>query len=188
LSLAKGVKGICKVLQFADDMAIYTTDTSPEEALPKLGNTARELSDSGLQLARERCKLCIFKNKRSRIEKGWAININNKKITSEKVVKFLGLYFETDLKCNNKVEAIRQKYIKPMTIISYIRTTWMGADPTILLRLYTALIRSRIEYRGFLFHSPTKGQMDLLESIQCEAIRLAFGYMRTRKNVMLAEA
>jgi hypothetical protein len=30
--------------------------------------------------------------------------------------------------------------------------------------------------------------MDLLGSIQCKAIRLAFGYVRTRKNVMLAEA
>jgi hypothetical protein len=35
VSLDKSVKGICKVLQFADDMAMYTTDASPE-ALPKL--------------------------------------------------------------------------------------------------------------------------------------------------------
>jgi hypothetical protein len=65
----------------------------------------------------------------------------------------------------------------------------MGADPTILLQLYTALIRSRIEYGDFLFHSLTKGQMDVLERIQCNAIRLALGYVRTTsKNVMLAEA
>jgi hypothetical protein len=38
VSLDKSVKGICKVLQFADDMAIYTTDTSPQEVLPELEN------------------------------------------------------------------------------------------------------------------------------------------------------
>jgi hypothetical protein len=38
VSLDKTVKGICKVLQFADNVAIYTTDTSPEEVLPKLEN------------------------------------------------------------------------------------------------------------------------------------------------------
>jgi hypothetical protein len=65
----------------------------------------------------------------------------------------------------------------------------MGADPVILLRLYTTLIRSLIEYGGFLFHSLKKGWMDLLEKIQYKAIRLAFGYMRTTpNNVMLAEA
>jgi hypothetical protein len=110
-------------------------------------------------------------------------------ITSEKVVKFLGLYFEADLKWKHQVETVRQRCIKPMTIISYIQTAWMGADPTILLRLYTALIRSRIEYGGFLFHSLTKGEMDMLEKIQCNAIRLALGYIRTTPiNVMLAEA
>jgi hypothetical protein len=112
-------------------------------------NSARELSryliDSGLQLPLGKCKLCIFKSRRSRIEKEWAININGKS-TSEKVVKFLGLYFEADLKWNHQVVAIRQKCIKPMAIISYIRTTQMGADPVMLLRLYTALIRSCIEY------------------------------------------
>jgi hypothetical protein len=36
VSLDKSVKGICKVLQFAGDVAFHTTVTSPEEALPKL--------------------------------------------------------------------------------------------------------------------------------------------------------
>jgi hypothetical protein len=93
--LDKIVKGIWEVLQFADDVAIYTTDRNPDEALPKPENSATELNrylnDSGLQLAPEKCKLCIFKNKRSRIEKQWAININGKKIMYEEVVTFLGL-------------------------------------------------------------------------------------------------
>jgi hypothetical protein len=64
----------------------------------------------------------------------------------------------------------------------------MGAAPTILLRLYTVLIRSVIEYRGFLFHSLTKGHTDLLEKIKCNAIRLALVYLRmTPKNVMQPE-
>jgi hypothetical protein len=65
----------------------------------------------------------------------------------------------------------------------------MGADPMIILQLYTVVISSRIEYGGFLFHSLSKGKMDLLEKVQYKAIRLAFGYMRmTPKNVMLAIA
>jgi hypothetical protein len=67
------------------------------------------------------------------------ININGKKIAPEKIVKFLGLYFETDLIWNLQVEAIRQKYIKSMAVTSYIQTTWMGAHPIILLELYIAL-------------------------------------------------
>jgi hypothetical protein len=67
--------------------------------------------------------LCSFRNKTSRIEKEWAININGKKTTFEKLAKFLELYFEADLKWNHQVEAIRQKFIKPTEMIRYIRTT-----------------------------------------------------------------
>jgi hypothetical protein len=124
---------------FADNVAIYTMDISPDEALHKLENSVRELSQylsvSRLQLTPEKCKLCIcvFRNKRSQIEKEWVININGKMVTFEKVVKFLGLCFEANLKWNHLVEAIRQKCVKPMAVISYIRTTWMRADPMILL-------------------------------------------------------
>jgi retron-type reverse transcriptase len=51
VSLDKRVKGICRVLQFADDMVIYTMDTSPDDALPKMENSprlSRYLNDSGL--------------------------------------------------------------------------------------------------------------------------------------------
>jgi hypothetical protein len=43
VSLDKSIKGICKVLQFADDVAIYTTDKSPEEALPKLAKLSQRV-------------------------------------------------------------------------------------------------------------------------------------------------
>jgi hypothetical protein len=69
VSLDKSVKGICRVLQFAEDVAMSTTDTIPDEAQPKLENSAGELSqylnDIRLQLAPEKFKLCIFKNKRT---------------------------------------------------------------------------------------------------------------------------
>jgi hypothetical protein len=123
--LDKIVNRICKVLQFADDVAIYAMDTNPDEALPKLEISARDLSrclnDRGLQLDPEKCKLCRFKNKWSRVEKQWAININGKKIMYEKAVKFLGLYPGADLKWHHQVEVFIQKCIKPMEILATFR-------------------------------------------------------------------
>ncbi|CAD6239337.1 GSCOCG00012550001-RA-CDS, partial [Cotesia congregata] len=67
--------------------------------------------------------------------------------------------------------------------------TWRGVDPTILLRLYKALIRSRLEYRGFLFHPLSSKTLKKLTAIQNQALRVAMGYRQsTPINVMLAEA
>jgi hypothetical protein len=115
------------------------------------------------------------------------ININGNKIIPEKVVKFLGLYFETDLKWNLQVEASRQKCIRPMAIISYLNYV----DGSRLCDTPAVIHSSNQVTHSVwnLFHSLTKGQMDLLGKVQRKATRLAFGYMRmTPKNVMLAEA
>jgi hypothetical protein len=51
------------------------------------------------------------------------------------------------------------------------------------------MIRSRMEYRAFLFHKLKKKQAQKLEKIQYRAIRGALGYQSsTPTNVMLAEA
>jgi hypothetical protein len=44
VSMDKSIKGISKVLQFVDNVVIYSMHTNPNEALPKLENSARELS------------------------------------------------------------------------------------------------------------------------------------------------
>jgi hypothetical protein len=57
------------------------------------------------------------------------------------------------------------------------------------MRIYKALMRSRMEYGAFLFHKLKKKQAQKLEIIQYRPIRGALGYRSsTQINVMLAEA
>jgi hypothetical protein len=65
----------------------------------------------------------------------------------------------------------------------------VGADHVILIRLYKALIRSRMEYGTCLVHKLRKKQIQKLEKIQYRAIHGALGYWSsTPTTVMLAEA
>jgi hypothetical protein len=67
--------------------------------------------------------------------------------------------------------------------------TWWRADPVILMRLYKAFVRLRMEYGAFLFHKLKKKQLQKLEKIQYRAIRGALGYRSsTLTNIMLTEA
>lgn len=76
-----------------------------------------------------------------------------------------------------------------MAILSYLRTSWSDTDPSVMLRLYKALIRSRIEYGGFLLHPLSTKNLKKITVIQNRAIRLAMGYRKsTPINIMLAEA
>jgi hypothetical protein len=68
-----------------------------------------------------------------------------------------------------------RKCENPMKIVNFVKHTWWVADPGILMRLYKALIRSRMEYGAFLFHKLKKKQAQKPEKIQYRAIRGAVG-------------
>ena len=58
-----------------------------------------------------------------------------------------------------------------------------------LIRLYIAIVRSRIEYASFLFCDLSRTQSLTLDRIQFKAIRLAMGYRTsTPTNVILAKS
>jgi hypothetical protein len=58
----------------------------------------------------------------------------------------------------DEVNAIVRKCENPMKIINCVKQTWWGAHPLILMRLWKARIRSRMEHGAFLFHKIKKKQ------------------------------
>lgn len=77
----------------------------------------------------------------------------------------------------------------PLRTIKCLKYTWWGADPRVLLNLYIALIMSRLEYGGFLFHNLSKSSSLKLMRLQYKALRFVLGLRNsTPTNVILAEA
>jgi ribonuclease HI len=187
------VRGDCTLLQFADDIALYYSDKDPGTITTKLAEGIHDLNafltESGLELAPDKCQFCLFSKNRKVRTTPWHIPIGNAVSKSVQVIKFLGLSFDSSLSWDRHLDFIRTKCIKPLSIISYLRSTWIGADPTTLLGLYVALVRSRIEYGSHLFSPMNNTQATFLERIQCKAIKLAMGYMKsTPTNIIHAES
>lgn len=93
------------------------------------------------------------------------------------------------LNWNAHVAYIIKKCDIPIRILSCIRGAWWGADPVTMLTLYKSLIRSRLEYGGFLI-SPCKPDLFYkLEKIQLKCLRLAMGYRKsTPINIITSES
>ena len=54
-----------------------------------------------------------------------------------------------------------------------------GADTTVLLRFYRALVRSKLDYGCVVYSSARKSYLKKLEPIQNQALRLCLGAFRT---------
>jgi hypothetical protein len=75
-----------------------------------------------------------------------------------------------------------------MKTVNCVKHTWWGAELVILLRLYEAFIRSRVEYEAFLFHTFKKKQVQKLENLgltitQAASRRLPTAAVRVRVQV-----
>lgn len=71
-----------------------------------------------------------------------------------------------------------------LTVTEYFKSlsgrSW-DAVRTVNLRLYRALIRSKIVYGSFVYGSATKFKLSIIDSVHNKGIRLATGAFRTSR-------
>ena len=182
----------CKILQFADDIVVYSSNKDSSQAIEQLENTIDKLfhalKGKNLSIAPDKCNVVIF-NKKKKKEKNIKIKINNKDIKPSDNVKFLGLILDRNLSWRPHIKNLEIKCNAAVRIIKCLRGIWWGADPNILLTIYKALVRSKIEYGGFLISPCKEIHMNKLQKIQNSSLRFAMGYQCTTPiNVIMAES
>ncbi|GFW27949.1 uncharacterized protein TNCV_768291 [Trichonephila clavipes] len=70
--------------------------------------------------------------------------------------KFLGLIFDQSLRFHRHLKDLKIRSTKALNILKVIANTRWGADRTSLLRLYRALIRSKLDYGSVVYSSACK--------------------------------
>lgn len=101
----------------------------------------------------------------------------------------MGLNLQSNLKWDSHFEDIINRCNRAMNVIKFLRNTWYGADPSLLLTIYQGLIRSKMEYAGFVWNNVPDYLWNRLETLQNRAVRVAMGYRKsTPINVLLVEA
>ena len=150
----------CHILQFADDIAVYCNTCTLEEGLVAVERTVANLGghlvDSGLELEPSKCQLIIFNQNKMPCINQFNISINGNTVKSSRKTKFLGVTIQDNLSWGAQVNKVAQACQNGMKIINCLRRTWWGADLKVLMNIYKALIRSRIEYAGFIVNPKEK--------------------------------
>ena len=93
--------------------------------------------------------------------------------------KFLGLTFDHKLSFLPHILSLKPKCLKALDIIKVLSSTKWGADTRVLLRLYRALIRSKLDYGSQVYGSARKSYIQKLDTVHHQGLRLAMGAFRT---------
>lgn len=163
MELEKNYPSGSKMLQYADDVCVYSNISQLTEGLnvieQSLRNILEFLSTIGLTLSANKTQLCIFsKNNQALRIQGRAglgspglIGLKFKiRIRNSNVIQFLGMTFQSNLSWTAHIKNVGREKCLLIENLRMFGPYMVGADPRLLLDVFRALIGSRLEYGGFL--------------------------------------
>jgi len=93
--------------------------------------------------------------------------------------KFLGLIFDSKLNFIPHIKYLKNRCHQALNLLRLVSHMDWGADRRVLLRLYKALVRSRLDYGCVVYGSARKSYLSMLDPIHNQGLRLSLGAFRT---------
>ena len=169
---------------FVDDLAIICRSRSVPTATRQIQMTVNKLVSwadrTGFKFSETKTTCMHFSRHRGLFPdpdiylKGQALPFTN-------YVKFLGLWFDTKLNWKEQVKQLKIKCQSSLNLLRVLTGTRWGADRTVMLRIYRALVRSKLDYGSVVYDSARKSYLRPLNTVHNTGIRLATGALRTSR-------
>lgn len=167
---------------YVDDLHISCQGSNMNLLERQLQNAVQKLVDwcceNGHTISPEKCQCIHFCRKRS-LHLDPIVYIQNHQIPVVTEVKFLGLIFDRKLTFLPHVSYLRKKCERSLNILKVLTKTTWGADRTSLLRIYQAVILSRLDYGCMVYGSACHTVLRRLDTIHHSALRICSGAFRT---------
>ena len=106
-------------------------------------------------------------------------NLDSEPIPFKKQHRFLGLIWDTKLTFKNHALYIKKKCQSSLNLLKVLSHTDWGSDTKTLLKLYRALVRSKLDYGSVVFRNAAAEDLKPLDVVHNQGIRLALGAFKS---------
>ncbi|XP_018394554.1 PREDICTED: uncharacterized protein LOC108773291, partial [Cyphomyrmex costatus] len=188
------INGNVNFLQYADDIVLFSSDSSPLTAASNIQKALYDISafleGKGLTLSPSKSNWMVFTAGRRTPIPDYSLFIDSSLIPRVDKVRFLGVILDHRLIGNYHYEYLVKKDKALINIILSLTAVWWGSHPHCLLTIYRAIFRAAVEYACSIFSWKGNARVLLrLERLQYKAIRASMGYrISTPTNIILCEA
>ena len=166
---------------YADDTAYATSDTPHAKrqtfAGEKLQNILNELENFcskwriGINAAKTKLLLFQIQRKQNTTPALW---LRKEQLKYSEDAKFLGITFDSKLTFEKHINDIVARCRKRLNLLKAIRGKSWGASPLTIMNTYKSFIRPVIEYSCVLFAQAEESLLRKIQSVETEAIKIAF--------------
>ncbi|GBM86341.1 hypothetical protein AVEN_163348-1, partial [Araneus ventricosus] len=167
---------------YVDDLQISCQGSNMHLIERQLQNAVNNLvawcDNNGHAISPEKSRCVHFCRKRN-LHLDPVIYMRNFAIPFVNDIRFFGVIFDRKLTFLPHVLHLRKKCDRSMNILKVLSKTSWGADRTSLLRIYQAVILSRIDYGCMVYGSARPTVLRRLDTIHHSALRICTGAFRT---------
>ena len=168
---------------YVDDLTIYmsgnSTNLIERQLQTAINRLERWSTKTGFNFSPGKSVAMHICRKRGCPKMAHQFMMKNTPILAKETTSYLGVMMDSSLTWTPHIKKLRSDCLRKLGLLKSIsRQTW-GADSKTLLRLYTLLIKPKLEYGSEAYSSACMSQMNKLEPIQNQAIRTAIGAFKS---------
>jgi ribonuclease HI len=167
---------------YVDDFLIFyrgkhmpTIERQLQLCLNRLQKWADE---NGFKFSRTKT-VCMHFCQQRKLHEDPTLFLNDIQIPVVKEYKFLGIVFDHRLTFIPHIAKLKIKCQKALNLLKVVSHYDWGADRNVLLRLYRALVRSKLDYGCIVYGSARKSYIKILDTIHNQGLRISLGAFRT---------
>lgn len=178
------IKGLATYSLYVDDKRIAYAHSDPKICETRLQRVLDALHrwslETGFRFSLDKTEWMVFHRTRRPLVPGYIqFTLDGKVLKEVDSKKFLGLTFDRALTFKNQVDNLRGRAIKALNIIQVISRANKDTDTKVLLRIYKALVRSKIDYGCQVYGTAPKSYLKPLDPVHHKGLRLCLGAYRT---------
>ena len=164
-------------LLYADDLVFYyiyrKNPNAASIAINKhLISIQNWLNNWRLKMAPHKCNYLVFTNSNADLSSELNLKLNGIKLQHDNNPTFLGIRFDHHLTFKNQVEYLKKTCIQRLNILKILAYKTWKLNIKTLTQIYNVLIRSVIEYTAILVPVISVTNMNTLQIIQNNALRI----------------
>ena len=141
--------------------------------------------DWGFKVSADKTSVVVFNKAIKVVNTFPKLKYNGKDIQYTNCVRFLGMLFDSFLTWKEHIDSLIKRCNGDLNLMRVVSGTNFGADKLTLIRMYFALIRSKLDYGCQAYASAPQTYLKKLDSIQAHALRIATGAYKGTRNVDL---
>jgi len=175
----------CKVIQFADDIAVLCQDKDVNRVYSSLRDTFDKvnewLSGMGLELSIAKTQFILFHRSKVGVFPE-EIVVRGGSIRRLSCVKYLGILMDSGLRWREHIRNLKVRTSKYMNILKWLYGRSWGIDPLQAINFVNATILAQLMWGAMWYINAAKSYLKQIDGIIISAYKLAMSLPRNSSN------